>query len=47
MEKYSLSNTMAVSVLNDFYQASNNYELKYYDCLKNEFKEWNKIMAKK
>ncbi|MBR4507376.1 MAG: hypothetical protein IKP24_02470 [Alphaproteobacteria bacterium] len=33
MEKYSLSNTMAVSVLNDFYQASNNYELKYYDCI--------------
>ena len=37
MEKYSLSNTMAVSVLNDFYQASNNYELKYYDCIVHRF----------
>lgn len=33
MEKYYLSNTMLVSVLNDFYKASNNYELKYYDCI--------------
>ena len=33
MEKYALSNTMAVSVLNDFYQANSNNELKYYDCI--------------
>lgn len=33
MEKYALSNTMQVSILNDFYTATTDYELKYYDCI--------------
>ena len=32
-EKYSLKNTMCVSVLNDFYVAEKVNELKYYDCI--------------